>query len=368
MIERTVMEKENSIIPPIEADFQGTQLDLFRFFLCSSEDERNQLSNTFDLWDSVPRYTVSRQQMDKIRKDKGFLDLYQVEFLYRGATLRTIIQAARILDEKTGKSKDYYPSANEELIEDALRKIAADQQNAFFDKSNFRSGVVFTLYMLREELKKRNHTRSYQEIVLSLHILARSTIEIRAVGSSSKGGEGFAVSAYLSGLSAVSKNRFDDDPKAKWVVQFHPLVTQSIDALTYRQFNYAQMMSHRTQLARWLHKQLSLKFTFASMITPFEMRYSTIKRDSALLDGYGRERKAIETLDRAFDELKVAGVLMKIEKQVVLGVRGKIEDVIYALFSSSDFSHHMKAANKRKQLAENRQSETGRLSTALASR
>lgn len=359
MIEKTVMEKENSIIPPTEADFQGRQLDLFRFFLCSSEDERNQLSNTFDLWDSVPRYTVSRQQMDKIRKAKGFLDLHQVEFFYRGTTLKTIIQAARILDEKTGTSKDYYPSANEELIEDALRKIAADQQNAFFDKLNYRSGVVFTLYMLREELKKRGHTRSYQEIVLSLHILARSTIEIR--NANGKGGEGFSVSAYFSGLSAVSKNKFADDPKAKWIVQFHPLVTHSINALTYRQFNYAQMMSHRTQLARWLHKQISLKFTFASMITPFEMRYRTIKRDSALLDGYGRERKAIETLDRAFDELKASGVLMKVEKQVVLGVHGKIEDVIYALFSSSDFSRHMKAANKRKQLAENRQSGTGML-------
>lgn len=32
MIEKTVMEKENSIIPPTEADFQGRQLDLFRFF------------------------------------------------------------------------------------------------------------------------------------------------------------------------------------------------------------------------------------------------------------------------------------------------------------------------------------------------
>jgi len=65
----------------------------------------------------------------------------------------------------------------------------------------------------------------------------------------------------------------------------------SIDALTYRQFNYAQMMIIGHSLRRWLHKQLSLKFTFASMITPFEMRYSTIKRDSALLDGYERSER-----------------------------------------------------------------------------
>jgi hypothetical protein len=358
------LNKENLVVPPKEADFKGQQLDLFRTFLCNSENERDRLSNTFDLWDSVPRYTVSRQQMDKIRKTKGFLDLHQIEFNYRGTTLKTIIQAARVFDEKTGVSKDYYPSANEELIEDALRKIAADQQSAFFDKPNFRSGVVFTLYTLREELKKRSHTRSYQQIVLSLQILASSIIEIRGEGKTN----GFAKSAYFSGLSAVSRNKFIDDPNAKWMVQFHPLVTQEIDALTYRQYNYAQMMSHSNQLSRWLHKQLSLKFTFASILTPFEMRYSTIKRDSSLLEGYGLERKAIAALDASWDELKSVGVLMKVDKNPVLGVRGKIEDVVYTLTPSADFSAEMKAANKRKQIAEEQKTNGDKLSTSSKKR
>jgi hypothetical protein len=342
-------DKETPIIPPTEADFKGNQLDLFRTFLCNTDDERGQLSNTFDLWDSVPRYAMSRQQMDKIRKAKGFLDLQRIEFHYRGRTLETIIQAARILDRKTGTSKDYYPSANEELIEDALRKIAAEQRHAFFDKPNYRSGVVFSLYMLREELKRRGHTRSYQEIVLSLNILARSTIEICTKDGTN--GEGFSISGYFSGLAAVSKNKLTEDPQAKWIVQFHPLVTQAIDTLTYRQFNYAQMMSHSTQLARWLHKQLSLKFTFASLTTPFEMRYSTIKRDSALLDNYTRERKAIETLDAAWDELKKGGVMMKVEKSEILGSRNKLLDVVYTLTPSLGFVSEMKAANKRDKLA-----------------
>ena len=166
--------------------------------------------------------------------------------------------------------------------------------------------------MLREELKKRGHTRSYQEIVLSLKILALSSIEI--LTKDGRDGEGFTISSYFSGLSAVSKNRLVEDPQAKWIVQFHPLVMQALDTLTYRQFNYAQMMSHRTQLARWLHKQLSLKFTFASLMTSFEMRYSTIRRDSALLGGYKQERHAVVAIDAAFDELKASDVLMTIAK------------------------------------------------------
>lgn len=342
-------EQEKPFIPPKRADFQGIQLDLFRTFLCNGEAERDRLSNTFDLWDSVPRYSVSRQAMDKERKTRGFLDLLEINFQYRGTSLQAVIQPARVREKKNGMTKDYYPSANEELVEDALRKIAAEQNHGYFDQHNYRSGVVFTLHMLREELKKRGHARSYQQIVLSLSILARSTIEIRTMDG--KGGEGFTVNPYFSGLSAVSRTRLIDDPQAKWIVQFHPLVTHAIDALTYRQFNYAQMMSHSTQLARWLHKQLSLKFTFASLMTSFEIRYRTIKRDSALLEGYRRSTAAIEALDGAFTELKASGVLMMVKKKLVTGLRGKIEDVVYILTPSRDFVAQVKAANKRESLA-----------------
>ncbi|MEQ1639031.1 MAG: replication protein [Methylococcales bacterium] len=342
-------DKQEPVIPPTKADFDGNQLDLFRSFLCNKDSERDRLSNTFDLWDSVPRYAMSRQQMTKIRKEKGFLSLQHITFQYRQRPFEVRIQAARIYDEKTKTETDYYPSANEELIEDALRKIAAEQHNAFFDQPNYRSGVVFSLYMLRDELKRRGHTRSYQEIVLSLNILAGSIIEIRTVEG--KGGEGFTKCGYFSGLAAVSKNKLAEDPEAKWIVQFHPLVTQALDTLTYRQFNYAQMMSHNTQLARWLHKQLSLKFTFASLTTSFEIRYSTIKRDSSLLNSYARERDAIAALDAAWNELKTGGVLMKIEKSEIRGRRSKLEDVVYTLTASLDFVSEMKAANKRESLA-----------------
>ena len=131
---------------------------------------------------------------------------------------------------------------------------------------------------------------------MALNILAKSIIEIRAAGEK---GELLAISPYLPSLVAVSKNRLKDDPQAKWVVQFHPFVTRSIDQVTYRQFNYDLMMKHSTQLARWLHKQLVLKYTFAELSKPFDMRYSTIKRDSGLLNSYSRERAAIDALDNS---------------------------------------------------------------------
>jgi len=339
-----------TVNPPAASDFCGQQLDLFRTFVCNTDAARDRLSNAFDLWDSIPRYSVSRQQMDKLRKSKGFLDLHQIEFNYRGEPMLATVQAARIIDDSTGLSKDYYPSATEELVEDALRKIAAESQNGFYDKPNLRSGVVFTLYALRKELENRGHTRSYQEIVLSLKILARSTIEISK--RDGKRGEGFSLSPFLTGLSAVSRGKLDEDPDSRWIAQFHPLVTLAIDAMTFRQYNYAQMMSHKNQLTRWLHKQLSLKFTFASFTTQFEMRYSTIKRDSGLLHSYSRERKAIETLDDCIKELVGAQLLTKFDKEAVTGLRGKVLDVIYTLYPSPEFIKEMKASNKRLQLQE----------------
>ena len=77
------------------------------------------------------------------------------------------------------------------------------------------------------------------------------------------------------------------------------------------------------------------------------MRYSTIKRDSALLDGYKRTTSAVEALDDAFTELKASKILMGFSKNLITGLRGKIGDAVYTLTPSFDFVAQVKAANKR---------------------
>ena len=327
-----------------ETEFENRQLTLFQTFLANNDEQRDSLSNAIDLWDSVPRYSVSRQAMTKGRIAGQFLQKHETTFHYRGKTYTRTIFPARVVD-LDGEDRDYYPSATEELVEDALRKIATDQQAGYFDRANYGSGVRFTLHTLREELRKRGHARSYQQIVLALNILSGTTIQIAAKDGQ---GEGMTRSTYFPHLAAVSRTKLRDDPEAKWAVQFHPLVTQSIDQVTYRQFNYALMMSHSTQLARWLHKQLVLKNTFAELTKPFEMRYSTIKRDSGLLDGYTRSRAGIEALEAAFAELKERGVLMSYKREDVQGPRGKLMDVVFDLFPNGDFVREVKAANRRR--------------------
>lgn len=346
---------------PAGQDFKDRQLGLFQHFLCNNSDERQKLSNSIELWDAVPRYSISRQAMTKMRDEHGNLPLLKLDFEYRGSKFSASIQATQIEDrDEKGRPKKtpdgrsitvaYYPSANEELVEEALRKLAVDQEQGFYtnEKPSARSGVVFSLYQLREELQQRGHTRSFDEIKLSLDILSGSVITITPNTPTSLDLP-FKKSPYLPELTGVTRKDLKTDPDKKWMVQFHPFVTASIDKLSYRQFNYHQLMSHTTQLARWLHKQLILKYTFASRLNPFEIRYSTIKRDSAMLENYARQRKAQETCDFSMEELQRNGVLTSIQRRVETGERGKILDIVYTLIPSSEFVAEVKAANKRQE-------------------
>ena len=197
-------------LPP-EA-FQNRQLNLFRQFLCNTPSERQKLSNSIELWDAVPRYSISRQAMAKMRDEHGNLPLLQLDFEYRGEKFNVSIQATQIQekDEKgnplktDGKPRTtaYYPSANEELVEEVLRKLAVDQETGFHNSAKFQSGVVFSLYQLREELKHRGHTRAFEEIKLSLEILSGSNIQLFASTTTSKA-KPFAKSPYLPAYSTV---------------------------------------------------------------------------------------------------------------------------------------------------------------------
>ena len=344
--------KKNPPKPPKPEDFSSRQMVLFQDLLCNTVTERESLSNVFDLWDSIPRYVVSRQQQDKWRKAGDFPQLHHVLFHYRGREIKATIQPAWI-EANDGTVTGYYPSANEELIEDVLRKIATDQYKGYYSPKEQRCGVIFTLYMVRKELEKRGHGRTYKEISLSLEIMARSVIITRMVDG--KEGEFTSNSLYLNNLFRVSKSRLDEDPEAKWFADFHPFASRALDDLTYRQINYTRLMSLKSQLARWISKVLSLKYLNASFMHSFEIRFSTIARDSGLLGGYAAIRKAITAVDAAFEELKTCKPSLlgsKPEKRLILGPRGKLIDVVYTLYTSREFVGEVKAASKRQSLAQ----------------
>ena len=331
-----------------EAAFGAQQLCLFQTFLANTDDQREALSNAIDFWDAVPRYSVSRARMESMRTKDGFLDVLELPFEYGQKQYTARIYPARIRTSDTaGGGLSYYPSAREELIEHALRKLACDQQSGFLDQSETsgRSGVRFSLYRLRRELEAQGHALRYDQLVSGLDILSLSTIEI-----DSRGGDGeelFARSAYLPGLVGVRRHEYDADREARWFAHFHPLVTQSIQCASFRQFNYRRLMSCHTQLARWLLCLLVLKYRQASPLQCFSVRFRTIRRDSGLLEGYARARDAVAKVDEAWSELEELGVLSAVDRIEQRGQRMKLEDVNYSVRATLGFAAEQKAANRR---------------------
>jgi hypothetical protein len=332
------------VAPIASDDFAGQQLSLFQTFLANSPAEREALSNVVDLWDSIPRYAISRSLMSSLRTDKGFLDVIEIPFNYRGRPLVALIHPARI-QGKNGQRVSYYPGAREELVEHALRKISVEQSAGFFDKEGFRSGARFSLHRLRKELEEQGHGLRYDELVDALDILSLSALEI--VATDGAGDAAFARSTYLPALSGVRRKEYEANREAKWVAQFHPLLTQSIDQVTYRQFNYERLMQCSTQLARWLSVLLVLKYTQAATVNSFDIRFSTVKRDSAMLKGYARSRDAVAAVDDALEELITLGTRREVKRSERRGIRAKLEDVTYTLFPTREFAAEQRAANRR---------------------
>ncbi len=323
--------------PPVNDAFQSKQLSLFQSFLCNSEEERNRLSNTIELWDGIPKYSISRKRMNKLRSKEGVLPTWTHQFQYKNEIYKVEITPAVIKIQESGR-KEFFPSSREELIEDALRKIATEQNCGFLESD--RSGVIFTLSQLRRELANRGHSIKYKDLVESLLIMRRVGISLMKKSDKSP----YMETTIFLELAVVGRDEYIADPKSRWIVRFNSLITESIKLLAYRQFDYDLMMSHNLQLSRWLHKQMALKYTNASFAYPYTISFSTIQRDSAI-PSY--DRWGVRDCDEALNILIKDKVLMAYDKNEKRGRRNKLEDVVYILRPSREFVGQVKVANKR---------------------
>src|SRR4051794_16162476 len=109
--------------PPRTTEFSNPQLHLFQDFLCNTLEERERLSNAIDLWDSVPRYSVNRKATNRAKEDGDFPEAVVTTFHHRGRAYGCTITPASVKD-LDGNRGYFYPGATEELVEDALRKLA----------------------------------------------------------------------------------------------------------------------------------------------------------------------------------------------------------------------------------------------------
>ena len=316
------------------------QLSLFQTFL---DDDCDPYSNTIEFYDVVPKYFASKQRMAALRKDGIYLPTLTYDFRYNDGWYTVEITPARLKD-KRGVEKEYYPTQREELVEEALKKIACDKLNGVF--LNGEAGVQFTIWELREELRRQGHGMSWPDLMDALQICRKSSITITAKDTPS---EVYLSASIFPVLSLVSRRDWEADPKqTRCYVQFNPLVTYSLNKVTYRQFNYTTFMGLTRQLSRYLFKRLSHLYTNASWDHPYHILLSTLVRDSQLINAK-RVRDQVRYVDTVMTEFKEKGILSSFDKDVRFSARNAIVDVKYTLHPDIIFSREMKKANRRGQ-------------------
>ncbi len=344
------------------------EYDLFGNLLPSNYShmaEKDGYSNTIELYDAIPKYVPSTRRMGMLRENGVYLKTLRRKFQYgrkeHKRWYKVEITPARLSD-KHGNEKEYYPNQRVELAEEALRRVSCDQLSAVY-LDGF-AGVRFTLYQLRKELASRGHTINYPDLIEDLKIGHNAGMILTFDDGSEINAPIFPV------LGLTKRHQWEEHGRhTRCFVQFHPLVTRSIDEITYRQFHYATGMQLKKPLSRWLFKRLSHVYRQASTRNSYHISHSTIIRDSGLVNAT-RMDDQIRDVSETLDELSGVNLAerRKARKQGIpykrpanrelwmvtnykleptIGPRGKIEEVVYTIHPSPHFTSLQVAANKR---------------------
>jgi len=319
---------------------KSVQYDLFSKFLGDDDG----LSNTVELWDWIPKYSVSKRQQNILRNIDKRLPILKYQFEYKNVPCEIVVQPASV-KQPDGSFIDYYPSAREEIIEDVLRKIFTDQQYGIHDQKERDSWVKFSLHMIYKELKKRKKTLNKNEISEALEILSSSVIKLYINDKL------FYSSAVLSDMVRIGHDEYMEDRDNSWAARLPSILSTSLENITYRQYDYALGMSMKNHLSRWLHKLLSHKYVYADFSTPYKILYSEIYKNSGILSGTGTPKDRRNKVTLSLEELKALKVILNYTENRVIGYKGKIENIEYILMAHPNFVRSIKAANKRQKLA-----------------
>lgn len=263
------------------------QLCLFQL-LEESDSQMSDYSQTIELYDFMPKYVWNRRSESESTET---LPVVMRQFECRGVKRLLAIHPAGLINPETRKTKYCYPGAREQILEEVLRKLAVDGEGRFLDH---QAGVAFSIYQVRMELEKHNHTASHNEIRESLDILALTRLEL--INENNKKDKIIFSPIENLGISG------EGDETQTFVV-FSPFVTKSILQTSFRLYNYTQVMSYRSAISRQLHKRMAHHFTQASIATKYSILLSTIIKDFGLTP-QKRIQTNMKDVEKALIEMK----------------------------------------------------------------
>ena len=304
------------------------QLSLFELFAGDRED----YSQTLKLYGIIPTKVYN-----KVERVQGqYLPSFERIFIYQKKGYKLKVTPARIQDSE-GKDRDAYMGKREELIEDALLKMAADGRRAQAVYLDNQFTVIFTRNALQQELAVQGHTYSYAQIEESIEILFKSSVELQAEGQNDYD-KFHPVEAY--GFRGRNEEEYT-------YVKFSPQVTASIESNNFRLVNYRKLMAYSSTIARLLHKRLAHNFVYADDEQTYHFSVNSIYRDFGLNQESLLKHKVAETKD-AMLELVASNVVAGYEINPVYDVKrkNKLTDQIFDITPHEDFIKDVIKANK----------------------
>jgi len=292
--------------------------------------EQNQ-TNCTALYDLAPRFVSRVERPD----DTAYLVAIKKDFTFNGEPYRVTVSPARVI-QADGKERDELPGEREQLVEDVIRRMAADCMKVHQDQIE----IPFSIYAIHRELKRHGHTFNKQEIKEALIILNKSNIEITKIVE-----EGSRKPKPILAAAAYPVLKFSDanDPESTASVQLNPLLVQAIKSLAFEQINYDWMMQVKGSLARWIFKYISL------MLADTTDESHTIELSAGeIARSFGHIRKrwraSLTEVEKALDSLQKIGcelseidsIIDNIEKKEIYSGKKK-EDIVFTVKLSSKF-------------------------------
>ena len=229
----------------------------FTNFLANARDS---VSNSIAVWENVPKYFFTPAQVRKLRDQSGRADPFTWNYKFQGMDCHVVISPARIR-QPDGTFLDCFPGVTEELVEEALKKLLA-QGYGTHNGHEGKTWVSFSLSMLVRELASVGRSRNIKEIKRAIEVMSESVIKVYADG------EHVWTGPILSNLTKVDRAQYLKDSEAMHLAQLPVFITDAINKLEFRQFDYARLMQCDLPLSRALYKRLIHNFTYASTLKP----------------------------------------------------------------------------------------------------
>lgn len=239
---------EPSLLP--ESKLKELTIDLFAL-VDMEKDTSLSYSNTFANIDLVPRFVRgSGNNVVPVALAESQNLIIENRYEVNGCEFICRVKPTIIEREENGKIIQFHahPGEREEIIEKVLFKLACSDGLTKLPMAANRWGVRFSLYQIREELKKINKTRSYHEIRESLIILRDSKTTIAQIVG--KREIELTASIFTDAAFEVSGTGRARD---KYFIVLADYVVEQIINFNYRQYPFEAINSHAYSLARFFH-------------------------------------------------------------------------------------------------------------------